>query len=382
MAKHSRSHGADLVIEPNGLAGLIGALQRRGFQVIAPVLRDSAINWQPVESADDLPRAWTAKQSPGMYRVEPREDDAYFGYAVGPASLKRYLHTPEAQILAVESNGNPFHILENRDQPARRAFIGVRACDIAAVERLDRVLLEDRYPDILYRRNRESIFLVAVSCTDPSSSCFCTSMGTGPEVQSGYDLLLTEVMDAGAHHFTVRAGSEHGREVMAELEHRPASEEVSRAAAKAIAAGRAKITRRLDTAGLREALYDHFEHPEWERVAAKCYGCGNCTQVCPTCFCVTVEDSSDVDGRRAERTRKWDSCFTLSYSYIHGGSVRQSAKARFRQWVTHKFAAWHDQFGTSGCSGCGRCITWCPAGIDVTEVAATVHGAARGGGGN
>jgi Fe-S oxidoreductase len=95
--------------------------------------------------------------------------------------------------------------------------------------------------------------------------------------------------------------------------------------------------------------------------------------VCPTCFCTTVEDVSDVTGDHAERWRRWDSCFTLGFSYIHGGSIRNSGKARYRQWMTHKLASWIDQFGTSGCVGCGRCITWCPVGIDITEEARAIR---------
>ena len=78
-------------------------------------------------------------------------------------------------------------------------------------------------------------------------------------------------------------------------------------------------------------------------------------------------------GARAERWRKWDSCFTLDFSYIHGGSVRTSAAARYRQWLSHKLATWIDQFGSSGCVGCGRCITWCPVGIDITEEVAAIR---------
>ena len=125
--------------------------------------------------------------------------------------------------------------------------------------------------------------------------------------------------------------------------------------------------RNIDTTGIKELLYQNFEHPRWDNVAGRCLTCANCTMVCPTCFCTTVEDVTDVTGDHAERWRRWDSCFTQSFSYIHGGSVRTSAKSRYRQWMTHKLASWIDQFGSSGCVGCGRCITWCPVGIDITE---------------
>lgn len=127
------------------------------------------------------------------------------------------------------------------------------------------------------------------------------------------------------------------------------------------------LTRTLDTDGIRDLLFDNLDHPRWDEVASRCLACTNCTLVCPTCFCSTVEDTTDLTGGVAERWQTWDSCFTMDFSYIHGGSVRKTHRARYRQWLTHKLASWIDQFGTSGCVGCGRCITWCPVGIDLTE---------------
>ena len=134
-----------------------------------------------------------------------------------------------------------------------------------------------------------------------------------------------------------------------------------------MAQARREMGRAMDTTNIKQLLYDNPEHPQWDKVAGRCLSCANCTMACPTCFCSTVEDVSDLTGKHAERWRKWDSCFSLEFSYIHGGHVRQSTKGRYRQWMTHKLASWQDQFGTSGCVGCGRCITWCPVGIDITE---------------
>jgi ferredoxin len=375
MGKDSRSHPVEAVIETKTLDELIRALERRSYQVLGPVIRDAAIDWGPIQTVQDLPGGWTASQSPGAYRIERRADAKLFGYAAGPSTLKRFLHEPETRVFSVESNGQPFHVIEDSSPPVRRAFVGVRPCDLAALAILDRVLLHDRFPDALYARRRESIFLVAVNCTDPSGVCFCDSMGTGPRAGAGFDLSLTEVTAGGRECLLVEAASERGVEVLNEMEHSPSNKEVREAARAALDAARKRMGRHLAVTGLRQTLYDNLEHPEWERAAARCLGCGNCTQACPTCFCITFEDSSDIAGQRAERWRKWDSCFTLSHSYIHGGSVRQSAKSRYRQWVTHKLASWEDQFGTSGCVGCGRCITWCPVGIDITETAAAIGSA-------
>jgi ferredoxin len=154
------------------------------------------------------------------------------------------------------------------------------------------------------------------------------------------------------------------------------------AAAAVVAQTASQMGRSLDTAGIKELLQGNPNHPRWDEVAERCLTCGNCTMVCPTCFCTTVEDHNDLTGTSAERVRKWDSCFTLDFSYVHGGSVRNSNKSRYRQWMTHKLASWIDQFGTSGCVGCGRCVTWCPVGIDITAEVAAIRAtpqAAKGG---
>jgi ferredoxin len=235
--------------------------------------------------------------------------------------------------------------------------------------------MEGAHPDPHYRARREAAFLVAVNCAVPSGTCFCASMGTGPEVANGFDLALTEIVADGERRFVVGVGSETGRAVLTELPHRAATWDET-AAAEAVVAGAAENMGRLVPAAAEvPALLRHnLEHPRWDEIAGRCLTCGNCTMVCPTCFCTTVEDVPSLDGSATEHVRRWDSCFTIDFSYLHGGSVRPSARSRYRQWMTHKLSTWWDQFGTSGCVGCGRCITWCPVGIDITEEVAAIRG--------
>jgi ferredoxin len=192
-------------------------------------------------------------------------------------------------------------------------------------------------------------------------------MQTGPKATFGYDLALTEMLEGGQHYFVVEIGSEKGESVFQQISRRQADAREIKAAESVIARTAQQMGRQMDTAGIKELLYHNYEHPRWDEVASRCLTCANCTMVCPTCFCTTVEDVTDLTGDAAERWRRWDSCFTMDFSYIHGGSVRASTKSRYRQWMTHKLATWIDQFGSSGCVGCGRCITWCPVGIDLTE---------------
>jgi ferredoxin len=365
------------VVEPSALDDLIGALRRRGFRVLGPTVRDGAIVYDELESAAELPVGWTDRQEAGTYRLERREDDARFGYAVGPHSWKQFLFPARlrlwrAQLNGVANGGEP-QVEEEPLDETPLAFIGVRACELNAIAIQDKVFTGGKFVDRDYAARRRGIFVVAVNCGEPAGTCFCVSMDSGPRVEQGYDLALTEVLD-GEHRFLVEAGSPAGEEVLAELSSRPA-EEADRTAATAVTDSAAeRMGRSMESFGLRELLADNLEHPRWDEVAERCLTCGNCTMVCPTCFCTSVEDTTDLTGQETERTRVWDTCFSLDYSYIHGGSVRTSARSRYRQWLTHKLGTWYDQFDTSGCVGCGRCITWCPVGIDITEEVAALRG--------
>ena len=209
---------------------------------------------------------------------------------------------------------------------------------------------------------------MAVNCTEPGETCFCTSMGTGPGAEGGaYDLALTELVDERGHRFLVEVGSPPGADLLRQVPSERADHATLRQARSEVEAAAGRMGRQMQADGLRELMADSHQAARWDDVAARCLTCGNCTMACPTCFCTTIEDTTDLTGEHAERWELWDSCFDLDFSYLHGGSVRTSPKSRYRQWLTHKLGTWHDQFGSSGCVGCGRCIVWCPVGIDLTE---------------
>ncbi len=366
--------GESLVIELEGLARLVGVLGDRGFLVIGPTVRSGAIVYDVLESADDLPAGYTDVQEPGRYRLERRDDEARFGFAVGAQSWKRELLPPELQLWRAERGPDgAFAIAPDAPAPPPLAFIGVRSCELHAIQIQDRVLVGGAHADDDYEARRRDAFIVAVNCGEAGGTCFCVSMQTGPQVGAGHDLALTELLDEDGHRFLVEVGSERGARIADELPARPAEPRDHEAAARAVAHAASQMGRSLDTEGLAELLQRNREHPRWEEVADRCLTCGNCTLVCPTCFCTTVEDVTDLAGGEAERQRQWDSCFSIDFSRMHGGAARVSAPSRYRQWMTHKLSTWWDQFDTSGCVGCGRCITWCPVGIDITEEAAAIR---------
>jgi len=364
---------SEFVITPSGLEELVAVLRRRGYRVVGPKLRDGAIVYDELDSAAELPAGWTEAQAPGSYRAVRRTDEARFGFAVGPQSWKQFLLPARVRLWRAGENGRGLEIDEEAPPEEQYAFLGARGCDLAAIAIQDRVLTGGRYADRDYAARREGIFVVAVDCAEPGGACFCVSMGTGPAAESGFDLALTELLD-GEHRFLVRVGSERGAEVLAEIVPRRAGDADREAAGALVERARSRMGRVLDTEGLHDDLLQNLEHPRWDEVAERCLSCGNCTLVCPTCFCVGIEDAGELAGDGVERTRVWNSCFSVDHAYVHGGSVRPDGRSRYRQWLTHKLATWHDQFGTSGCVGCGRCIVWCPVGIDITEEAAALRG--------
>ncbi len=353
------------VFRASALDQLLGAIARRGFRLVGPVVRDGVICYDEIGSAADLPAGWTDEQRPGTYRLRRRDDGALFGYAVGPHSWKRYLFPPHARLLPPE---------RPPDKPF--AFIGARACELAAIAIQDRVFLGGGRKDRQYQGRRDGAFIVAVNCGQPAGTCFCASMDAGPRARSGFDIALTELLGAEGHRFLAEPGTARGARVLDDVECQTARACDIAAASAAAERAAASMGRAMPGGDLRELLTESYGHPRWDDVAARCLTCGNCTMVCPTCFCFSVEDvsglSSGDPGGNPERRRSWDSCFTVDHSYLHGGAARVSARSRYRQWLTHKLATWQDQFGTPGCVGCGRCITWCPAGIDITEEVAGI----------
>jgi ferredoxin len=368
MSASAVSAGANLVMAAADFPALLEALKRQGYQSVGPTLRDGHLIYGDLTGVADLPVGWTFETEAGGFRLQRREDRALFGYGVGQQSWKQFLFPPHYRLWQATREADGFRTAHPVEEVPRYAFIGVHACDLAAIEVQDRVFLQGPHQDPIYRARRQAAFILAVNCGNKGcGACFCVSMGTGPRAAGGFDLALTEVLQEGKHYFLVEVGTTRGGEILAAAPHREAEPAELQAAAAAVAAQAAVMGRELDTRGIKELLYRNHEHPRWDEVAARCLTCGNCAWVCPTCFCHTIEDVTDLTGTLAERWRRQDVCFTVDYSYIHGGSIRTSPRSRYRQWLTHKLATWIDQFGCSGCVGCGRCITWCPVGIDLTE---------------
>ncbi|MCX7621506.1 MAG: 4Fe-4S dicluster domain-containing protein [Acidimicrobiales bacterium] len=396
---------------------LLADLRAGGFRLIGPTALDGVIAYQTIHSAFEMPSGYGDAQEAGSYQLVDHGDDLLFGYASTAQSWKRHLYPPHETVLTArrprvdnhwqpsvnaaelaldgESEGIPVQIRTPTEAGQRTALVGVRPCDLVAIGVLDGVLAPtDAEGDPFYASRRANCFIIAVECGAPADTCFCESMGTGPGVDSlpshaaQADIVLTEVPGAtsrdplpdwtGPTQLVARPLTPAGMELLTSLEAEAASEDLLQAARQVVMRSRKRMNRTLAQHGIRELLFASLDHEAWAFTSSRCLSCSNCTMACPTCFCASFSDASSIDGTEVRRERRWDSCFSLDFSYLHGGVVRRSVEARYRQWVTHKLAGWFDQFGHSGCVGCGRCITWCPAGIDITEHVAVIRSATAG----
>ncbi|MFZ3573051.1 4Fe-4S dicluster domain-containing protein [Streptomyces sp. BH097] len=366
--------GATAVLDRHGLDALVAALIADGRTVVGPTVRDGAVVLAELDGAQALPWGWGTELDAGRYRLVRREDGSAFAHTSGPQSWKSFLHPqrekqwdadrdPESGRLTVRPSG--------AEQPAY-AFLGVRPCDLRAIAIQDRVLAGGHFKDDGYAARRGKAFLVAVECTEPGETCFCVSMGSGPGADAGFDLALTELVDGDRHRFLVRVGSADGARILSQVPCTEADMASTESARSAVDAARDRMGRAMPPVDLRALLGANPDADRWDDVAARCLTCGNCTMVCPTCFCTTTEEVTDLTGDHAERWQRWDSCFDLDFSRLHEGPVRATPRSRYRQWLTHKLSTWYDQFDSTGCVGCGRCITWCPVGIDITEEVAAI----------
>lgn len=357
------------VIDVEQLDDLFDRLKSLGYDVIAPRTEEGVIRLGPMESSKELARKVAAVQSPGKYSIRP--SDLVFSFTHGPDSPKRFLYPPKRRLWKMTREDGNFSLQDLACEGEKLAFFGIKPCDLASIDVLDRILMRGEYVDEHYVNTRKKSALIVVNCIEPSGTCFCASMGTGPKAKGGFDLALTELPKG----FLVESGSKLGDELLPGLNKKVAGQEDVNEASSRLNAAEKKMGRVLDTTNIKEGLYSSFWSPAYKEIAKRCLGCANCTNVCPTCFCAMYQDVPSLNGRTSEKQVTWDSCFTYQFAEVAGGHFRPELWARYRQWMTHKFAYWLDQFDTFGCVGCGRCITWCPVGIDVTQSVKEAQGA-------
>jgi len=348
---------------------LLHNLREGGYIVVGPSLSEGVVRLREITEPGDLASGVLDSQAPGKYTVSTGSPFV-FSSVNGPDSPKRYLHPAVAEVLRIVEGAQGIEVIPIPRSKKRYAFIGIRPCDLRGVEVMDATMMVPGFEDPVYSSLREDCLFIVVNCTRAGKNCFCASMGTGPKSESGYDLAITELPEKLL--FDVPDGN---RALLRGIKLDPASENDLRAAEQMIHRAREEMGLRFDREGASKQILSERNSAVWERTAERCLACGNCTMVCPTCFCNTIEERNDVTDGSVSRVRVWDSCLSKDFTYSAGGNPRQRRSARYRQFVTHKFGYWPEQFGHFGCVGCGRCITWCPVGIDITE---TVNAVVKG----
>ena len=361
--------GSIITIQKPVFDQILSRLKKDNYLAIGPRVRNESLVYEAIEKMEDLPRGYTTEQKPGRFRLIKDRHSRYFDIIPGAHSWKQFLFPPSAELFKLRKNGRGWETTSEKTEIPKYAFIGVRTCELAAIQIQDGIFMRGDFTDPIYHVRRGHVFVISVNCTHPVETCFCVSMNTGPQVKQGFDLNITELDDL----FVLTIGSELARRLLAGIPFENASGYILTNVEQKIGNAVQQMGRKLDTDDLPQLILDNLDHPNWNEIGMRCLSCANCTQVCPTCFCWDVVDEMSLDGKSTRRERVWDSCFNPGYSYQAGGNTRPTIYSRYRQWLSHKLGTWKQQFGTFGCTGCGRCITWCPAEIDLTEEIAALR---------
>jgi ferredoxin len=339
------------------LAALIAELVAANTRVIAPV---------------------RAKDDPEQLDYLPIHsfEEATFGVRLTRRSLKEFFLPPSEVLLRYRQTKDGVEIQEVATEMPPQVILTATPCDAAGLEIVDKVMNWD-YRDESWFGRRKATTIVSFLCTTMDATCFCSSVGLGPDTSRGSDLLLVLVEGGYLAQVITPKGEAllqgHGE---AEI---PASAQAGAEAAQSEARKKVELNLSAIPASFSTWLAKNFDHPAWKTLALRCHGCGACASVCPTCHCFDIVDEHDSCSEGVRR-RNWDSCQTTKFTvHASGHNPRASQSERFRQRIEHKFSIYPTRFGEILCTGCGRCSRICPGGMDLPKLVGELIALAQAG---
>ena len=345
------------------LQQLIDALHNHGYHCIGPRVESHSITYGEICHVDELPQGVEATQAPGEYRLHHRHHQRHFSWANTAQAIKPLTFTAKEILWRCEKDEQGNLVFSQQQAEVKPlAIIGARACDLAALKLQQQHFLNPSAEDPWFKQRFGALFIVAVHCSHSADTCFCHATGDGPNASQDFDIAMHELDDG----FVLEAGSYQGEQLLNDLDLQAVNNEQQQLIKQQTEQSIAQQSRHLPDK-VSQKLLNNLEHAHWDDIGKRCLSCGNCTAVCPSCFCHQQHDDFSITDNSGTHYREWSSCFSHDHGYISGHELRPTPAKRYRQWLTHKFANWIEQYGRSGCVGCGRCITWCPVGIDVTE---------------
>lgn len=270
---------------------------------------------------------------------------------------KNFVLPQTERLYNFKQEGMKIDIEEIKAELEPKILFGVRACDVKSIDYLDEVFLTRGYDDIAYQERRDSLTIIANACYNPGTNCFCDSMGVNPTEIESADIILREY---GKEGYVWEVKTPKGEETTKLIADLLEDEEVKLPELK-------PFLRKVEYDGVAEKLKGMFDHPIWDRLSAPCQNCGICTYLCPTCYCFDIQVKTWGD--EGYKFRCWDSCMYREYTQMAGGhNPREASKERFRNRFLHKLQFFNERYGSSLCTGCGRCVVVCPAGINITTI--------------
>jgi sulfhydrogenase subunit beta (sulfur reductase) len=280
---------------------------------------------------------------------------------------KKYLHKPKEVMFNFDSENGFQEVFEDAEQ--KRILFGLHPCDIHGIKILD-VVFSNQYQDPYYMKRRQNTLIIGLSCM-PDEKCFCKSMHTD-YTDDGFDLGLSDI----GNDFLVAVGTSRGDDLIAAHNHlfTDVEDQDSRKYLEFRKKRNQLFKLELDIDDLPYILDLEHDSPVWDELGKRCLTCGNCSMVCPTCYCFNVHDELELDAKSGRRIKQWDACLFKDYALVAGGhNFREDRAERVRNRYYHKQFRMVEQYGKPSCVGCGRCINACPAGIDVVEVLTKVR---------